>query len=79
MNVRPRRIAKAHDGSGAGSGVRPDLAGGWWREAWRGANVITHGRRGGRWAKDDPQSNNGMHPTAGTAVVKFLQWGRRGG
>jgi hypothetical protein len=35
-------------------------------------SVVARLPDGVRWAKDDPPSNNGMHPTAGTLLVKFI-------
>jgi hypothetical protein len=56
-----------------GRGGRPGLGASRWREAWRRSEVAIREPDAVGWAKDDPQSNNGMHPTAGTLPVKFLR------
>jgi len=45
--------------------------------AWRGGEVASHEPGGAGWAKDGPQSNNGMHPTADTTDFMFRRGAAR--
>src|SRR5215210_2863515 len=79
MKARAWRVAERDVRSAAGHDERPDLDGGRWRRAWRRSRFISGVRCCGRWAKDDPQSNNGMHPTRDTAaLINYKLVGGRG-
>jgi hypothetical protein len=75
MNARPWRVAERHGRNVAGRGRRSICGGRRWRMAWRASEVAPHGPGGAGWAKDDPQSNKRMHPTADTPALKFLPTG----
>ena len=79
MNALPRREATGRNPRVAGRDVRPDIVASRLCVAWRESQVITHAPGYVCCAKDGSQSNNGMHPTAGTLLVIYLQGGRRGG
>jgi hypothetical protein len=69
MKALPRRMAQRPDESVAGHAGWPDPGGFRRREAWRGSEIISQERRGGRRAKDGPQSNKRMHATRDTNTV----------
>ena len=51
--------------------AQPDLGGSRWREAWRWPEVAPSEPGGVTWAKDEPQSNNGMQRSADTQALIY--------